>query len=211
MRMPVLTCVFILIVLIAFSVRRGKDSYAREEASFWDRERRANSTRKKPIDDLKYIEVPQDLVSSELQSAYPEITEYAETLSELSGTQIVNLTGISNTDLKLKYGTANITSLSVFDQRYTLLVSTLQRIADVLVVHEDTNAARRILEYAVSIGTDVSSAYKLLAFIYASDADYDSIKALIPKVQALSTPLKDSIIASLNGYINDATPESSDA
>ncbi len=211
MRMPVLTCVFILIVLIAFSVRKGKDSYAREEASFWDRERRANSTRKKPIDDLKYIEVPQDLVSSELQSAYPEITEYAETLSELSGTQIVNLTGISNTDLKLKYGTANITSLSVYDQRYTLLVSTLQRIADVLVVHEDTNAARRILEYAVSIGTDVSSAYKLLAFIYASDADYDSIRSLIPKVQALSTPLKDSIIASLNGYMSGENPESSDA
>ena len=65
MRMPVLTCVFILIVLIAFSVRKGKDSYARQEASFWDRERRANSTRKKPIDDLTYIEVPADLVSED--------------------------------------------------------------------------------------------------------------------------------------------------
>ena len=58
--------------------------------------------------------------------------ECKEILRSLSTQKIVNLTGYTNTDLKLSYGTANITCLTEYDQNYTLLVSTLQKWAEVL-------------------------------------------------------------------------------
>ena len=64
------------------------------------------------------------------------------------------------------------------------------------------DAARAVLEYAVSTGTDVSGTYKSLASIYDSRGDKDSIRKLIPVAESLNTPLKDSIISSLNGYLN---------
>ena len=41
-----------------------------------------------------------------------ELAECLSELQDLSDAKIVNLTGYTNTDLKLKYGTANITILS---------------------------------------------------------------------------------------------------
>ena len=47
--------------------------------------------------------------------------EYRSLLTSLSTQPVVNLTGFTNTDLKLEYGTANITCLTEYDQNYTLL------------------------------------------------------------------------------------------
>ena len=46
-------------------------------------------------------------------------------LNSLKDEQIVNFTGISNTDLKLSFGAANLPTLSRFDQNYTLLARAL--------------------------------------------------------------------------------------
>ena len=92
--------------------------------------------------------------------------------------------------------------LTLYDQRYTLLASTLQKWASELISLNETDAACTVLEYAVSKGTDVSGTYKSLASIYSSRGDKYSIRKLIPIAESLNTPLKDSIISSLNEYLN---------
>ncbi len=198
MRLPILITVLILIVVIGFAVRRGKDQYARDEADFWEKERRANSTRRKSLDGLKLISVPLDRLPTDVCTDDPRIAEYVEIVTGLAETRIANLTGISNTDLKLQYGAPNITELSKYDQRYTALASTLQRWADALLEKGERDAAQVILEYAVEIGTDVSGTYRALAKLYDEAGDKDSIRALIPKAEALNTPMKDSILHALN-------------
>ena len=202
MNLFILAGVIILSVVIAVATRRSGNSYAREEQDFWDREHAANFVRRKSLDDLDYIVIPTDELPVSLHHDNDIIVSCTDTIVELAKTEVVNLTGISNTDLKLKYGTANITSLTLYDQRYTLLASTLQKWADELMSLNDVNAARTVLEYAVSTGTDVSSTYKSLASIYASNGETDLIRSLIPKVKALNTPLKDSIIRSLETYLD---------
>ena len=117
----------------------------------------------------------------------------------------MNLTGLSNTDLKLKYGVGNLSHLMVCDQRFTLLVSTLQRWADALYKKGEKDAARLVLEYAVDIGTDASSTYKLLSSIYAESGENDRIAALIPKANALNSPMKNTIL----NYLSEANRDGS--
>lgn len=203
---------FILILFIfVFTRLRNKSSRQSEqrEKEFWDKELRANSTRKKNIDDLDYIHVPYDkLFPTDPASvlAEPSFMKAAEDISALSGddVKILNLNGISNTDLKLTYGTANITVLSEADNNYTSLIAALTHAG--LLCHEkglDTDA-RRILEYSVEIGSDAAAAYTALCEIYRDTLSKDEcqakIQALKSKVSELTSIRRDAILSKLESF-----------
>ena len=125
--------------------------------------------------------------------------ECKEILRSLSTQKIVNLTGYTNTDLKLSYGTANITCLTEYDQNYTLLVSTLQKWAEVLYRGGAKKECRQVLEYAVSVGTDVSHTYFLLADLYDEEGESDLKYSLIEKASGLSSLSSKVIVRTLQG------------
>lgn len=125
--------------------------------------------------------------------------ECKEILRSLSTQKIVNLTGYTNTDLKLSYGTANITCLTEYDQNYTLLVSTLQKWAEALYRGGAKKECRQVLEYAVSAGTDVSHTYFLLADLYDEEGESDLKCSLIEKASGISSLSSKVIVRTLQG------------
>lgn len=125
--------------------------------------------------------------------------ECKEILRSLSTQKIVNLTGYTNTDLKLSYGTANITCLTEYDQNYTLLVSTLQKWAEALYRGGAKKECRQVLEYALSVGTDVSHTYFLLADLYDEEGKSDLKCSLIEKASGLSSLSSKVIVRTLQG------------
>lgn len=168
--------------------------------SFWEREAEANSTERKPLDDLDYILVPFDRLPFNEESENPEICECQRILHtfEDPAKKAVNLTGYSNTELKLMYGAPNITILTTYDQNYTLLVRTLQKWATLLIADGKEQDAVSIMEYAVSIGTDISTTYKDLATIYLRDGNTASIDALYESASSLNGAMKNSILKFLD-------------
>ena len=198
---PILASVLVLCAVIAWNVHRGKDQVAKEEEAFWERERAANNTRRKPLDNLNYISIPLSELPIGLHTDDEKIEEYVQTIKTLSESPIVNLTGFSNTDLKLEYGAPNITLLSQYDQRYTTLVGVLQRWATALYDLGEVDAARTILEFAISTGSDVSGSYKLLSSIYYKDNNIDAIKQLINQAETLNSAMKQPILEYLKAYL----------
>ena len=185
------------ILVVAQNTRRQRALTEKKEQEFWDREKRANSVRKKPLDGLDYVKIPLEKLPMNALSEDEKAREYKEILTYLSTQPIVNLTGFTNTDLKLEYGTANITPLSQYDQNYTVLVRTLQQWADLLMDSGLTDDAETVLAYAVSIGTDVSHTYYALAKIYAGRKEYDKIADLILRAEELRSALRNSIVRTL--------------
>ncbi len=183
-------------LLIAFVVfvngRQQKKRSSQMEEGFWARERRANSVRRKSLDGLPYITIPLESFPTHILSQDSVVSECIETIQDLTGQKIVNLTGFSNTDLKLEYGTANITPLSEYDSNYTILVRTLQKWADVLLQAGYQEEASILMKFAVSTGTDVSRTYYELASCFAAKKEWEQIRLL--KQQAAS-------IRSANGPI----------
>ncbi|MCM1143761.1 MAG: hypothetical protein NC318_08665 [Blautia sp.] len=185
-----------IVFVIWFTYQRTKRSRLDEaaEQEFFIKERRANNTRKKSLDDLAYITIPFDTLPMQLLTEDEQIVEYQNTLRTLSENKIVNFTGISNTDLKLKYGAPNLDLLMRYDQNYTILVRTLNQWASYLYEKGYPAQAKDILEFAVSTGTDISGSYKLLCTIYKEENTPEKIQTLYPVAESLQSVMKNTIV-----------------
>lgn len=197
MRLPFLASFIVFIIWLSYEIKKSRRAIDRQQKAFWEREREANRTRKKPLDTLDFITVPLHSLPMDICNGQPQIDECLDLVRSLSEQKIVNFTGYSNTDLKLMYGAPNITLLSEYDQNYTLLVRTLQKWASLLYEQNYQNEAKTILEYAVSIRTDVSGTYKLLASIYSAEGVPGKIAGLIETAMTLNSSMKDVIVRTL--------------
>ncbi len=184
----------ILGFIIAFAVSKGKKTQAALQREYWQKEAAANNTRRKSLDDLDYIKLPMEIFPMELLPDNPKVEDYRQIILSLSECSIVNFTGISNTDLKLRYGAPNIDLLTSYDQNYTLLVRTLQQWAQALYDAGHTTEACQLLEFAVSTGTDVSATYRLLCEIYHKQGTPDKIAGLYPIAETLNSAMQKSIV-----------------
>ena len=119
-------------IWLGYEIHKHRNMEAKDYEAFWDREHAANSTRRKSLDGLNYITIPVETFPFGLVPQNEQIAEYEQTIRDLAKEPVVNLTGFSNTDLKLEYGAPNIDLLSLYDQRYTTLVCTLQSWAALL-------------------------------------------------------------------------------
>lgn len=186
-----------LAIMIALSSKIQNKSNKEAEKLFWARERQANSVRRKSLEGLDYIQIPLDKFPMDIMTDNPIIAEYQSVIKTLSTQPVVNLTGFTNTDLKLEYGTANITPLSEYDQNYTVLARTLQQWADALYDAAYVDEAKILMEFAISTGTDISRTYYKLADIYASRGEFSQIEQLIEKAENLRTLNKKTIVRTL--------------
>lgn len=228
MKLPFLTLFLIFIIYLTIQLKRTSRDQEKSDAEFWKREHDANFVRKKNIDNLPYI--PFDIAQLPLHNELNDIhiAEYIEELSAISGAKILNSTGKSNTDLKLEYGTANITKLTEYDNNYTILVRNIARLAEKYLIHssimlqnisadagnQDSNSAAsnaelsailkadaiQLLEYGISIGTDVRLNYELLSEIYADTNSFDKIAELKTAAASLNSLNKAPILRHLEKY-----------
>lgn len=193
-------------------MRRVSRKVEEKEEAFWEKELRSNSVRKKSLDGLEYIHIPVDLLpfgtaegNSVLQSAEDE-------LLALKDEKIVNFTGITNTDLKLEYGTANITVLSQYDQNYTAMVIALQKWGQELYNQCRYEDARAVLEFAMRTRTDISGTYRLLIDMYKTKLGYteakihEKLEAMLPIAKDLNSLSRQQILTLINSNLE--SPES---
>ncbi|BCJ92654.1 hypothetical protein acsn021_02230 [Anaerocolumna cellulosilytica] len=189
----VVTIIIILYLLIRFSGSKTTFNLRKEKEAFLQRERQANVTRKKDLSGLNYINIPIDTLPF-IATEDSELKAIQNTVKELADKKILNLTGLSNTDLKLEYGTANITFLSQCDGNFTLLAKTLYKWALWLHDHAMENEALSVLEFGIQCNTDVSKHYFLLAEHYIKYNQKEKIKTLIQTAEGIKSLSKDNII-----------------
>jgi len=186
----------LLVVWIHYQKSRTDRIATRNSETFWERERLANLTRKKDISNLDYIIVPvNSLPFPETDSE--EVGDIQKHILTLASGKIVNFTGLSNTDLKLQYGAPNINILMEYDKNYLELVRSLYRYGKLLYDMGNTADAATVLEYALSIKTDISANYTLLATIYKEKNDINGINSVISAAEELTSMTKRALLANL--------------
>lgn len=197
MKFYVLASLIVFILVISHNLRRSKRELATKERDFWEKEKRANETRRQPLDGLDYIKIPLEKLPLHTMEENERVAECLRIIDELSTEPVVNFTGITNTDLKLEYGAANINILTQYDQNYTLLANTLQQWADLLYGEGFIEETCQILEFAVETHTDVSRCYDLLSDIYLQKGNKDKIAGLVKTAETLNSLNKDVILRHL--------------
>ncbi len=200
MKLPFLASFIILAVFFNISMRRVSRKIEKKEADFWEKEREANSVRRKSLENLEYIHIPYNLLPFDTAEDNEALQKAEDELKALQFEKIVNFTGISNTDLKLEYGTANITALTQYDQNYTTLVRALQNWGELLYNAGRFEDAANVLEFAVKTRTDISGTYRLLVDMYktklglSEEEIQKKIDGLIPIAKNLNSLSKNQIL-----------------
>jgi predicted Zn-dependent protease len=189
-----LALLIIFALVLHNAIRKSGDAQQSAEDRFWRREQEANSTRRKDISNLDYLTIPLEKIPQNLH------TEAENTLVHLASCKMLNLTGKTNTDLKLEYGVANLEALTEFDENFTQFVCTVPVYAKELLDAGQPDAAQELLELAVSYHADASAVYTTLADLYQQSGQSARIQSLIDTVNTIDSSSKNIILAKLKAY-----------
>ncbi len=196
MKFPIFASFIVFCLFTTFTIKKRTSDHQKKEEEFWEKERIANATRKKTLDNLSFIHLPFDhfATPSLEDDSMAEYEEIISILRELDEDGIVNLSGLTNTDLKLQYGVANLDTLTRYDQNYADTLIGLDKIGALLYDASLLEDALTYLEYAVSIHTDISTTYELLAKIYHEQGNDRKLQNLIPIANELKSLQKEKIL-----------------
>ena len=197
MAFPFLGIFLIVILLIQIYRKKGFDQQKALEDAFWDREHEANHVRRQDISGLPYITIPLDkfpigICSDEI------LKKYELELENLKDAKILNLGSQSNTDLKMKYGPANLPLLTEYDENFSRLARLLPEYAKALIECGYENEAIPVLEFGIDCKTDVSTNYTLLADYYKRRGDMAAIDRLAENAAQLESLMKQPILDKLS-------------
>ena len=200
MRFPsFFACILVFIVWLSYELK--KDSrQAKGKKSLLELDAEANSVRKKPLTSLHYITIPTDSLPF-FSGIDEKLTSYQETIQTLSQKPIVNFSGLTNIELKMEYGAANLPILSQYDQNFTLLARTLLQWGKRLHELGYDKEAIQVLAFGIDCKTDARGNYILLAELYQAQGNTQAIQNLISVAETLHTSQKDGICKDLKTFL----------
>ena len=196
MGFPILAIFIIFVIFLSVRYSQTNKAIQEKEEKFWSREEEAEHTPAKDLSTLTYISVPiNDFPFGEVDSEEAAIIE--DSLREISEKKMLNLSGKTNTDLKLEYGTANFETMQEIGENFDSLLLLLCDYAKVLIEAGRYPDAITVLEFGGRIGSDISSNYTLLGDCYEFLNQPAKIEALIETVNNMGLLLGRSITKSL--------------
>ncbi|HBI60360.1 MAG TPA: hypothetical protein DDY31_03965 [Lachnospiraceae bacterium] len=196
--MPLFFICFIVFVLwLRVKMNRTNSESTLDSESFWEREEKANFTRSKDISALSYLTVSEDELPFSNSTEDEQEAWLEQEVKKFLNRKMINLSAFSNTDLKEQYGIANLDELSEYDQNFLLFIRNLSTWGNYLYQKNDFTRAKQIMEYSLSIESDISTVYTTLGHIYAAEGKLQKIDELITLAENSEAALKDSIIRQL--------------
>lgn len=145
---PFLAIFIVFCVILAYYIRKGDAAQQKVQDDFWEKERLSNTVRKKDISKLDYITIPLEKIPVKL------CTSTEAKLFALANKPMLNFVGMTNTDLKLAYGTANLEILAEYENNFLDFVSLLPDYVEELIEAGETETAQMLLEFAISVNAN---------------------------------------------------------
>ncbi len=201
MKFAILTSAVLFGFIIQRAIRRSNHMIAEEKKAFWERESLAEHTPPSSIDNLPWIHFPESL-PLDVACSNAKAKSLENTLASLKDKQIVDLSSYSNTDLKLAYGTDNITVLSHADANYLVLMRSLDSLADIYKKEGFEDESIALLEFAVNAGSESVQHFEELADYYFRHENIDALRHLQELSRELPHNRQVTLSSKLDGYLN---------
>ena len=202
MLFPILGIVLVGMIALALRYRYLNKKIDNDKEAFFERERRANSTPKKDISNLTYINVPLEKFPLG-QIEDEDIKSIEDKLIAISKKDILNLVGKTNTDLKEEYGVPNFEKMQEVGENFNDLTVTLVEYGNELMLRNMLDEAISVLEYGIAIKTDISKNYTLLGDCYKQKNQLRKIKVLREQAEHYDGIMRESIIRHLDELLPD--------
>ena len=179
----VIALTVILNIIIARSKSREFNYDAVVEA-----ERRANAARRRDIDPELFITPDIDALPFKEYGQKPEyepVRFAAAEAKEMSALPMIKTAkDMTNNDIKLKFGVANLEDVAIMEENYNYFIAAMLKWAEELIALREYADAETVLKETVRIGSDFSKSYTLLADVYAAVNDRTALCALYDAASA---------------------------
>ena len=203
MAFPFLTIFIIFVLWLALRYATVKKKTSEKYDNFWEQEAQANNTPAKDLSTLDYLKIPVNRFPFDKWED-DEIQMIEVQIKELSEKRILNLTGKTNTELKLEYGTANLDAMTEIGDNFNTLIVLLVDYAKALMQRGDYEEAAKILEYGASVRSDISSNYMLLGDCYVALHKQKQIPVIREQVESMNLMLGHKITNYLDELVASA-------
>ncbi|MCR5145710.1 MAG: hypothetical protein K6B67_10495 [Lachnospiraceae bacterium] len=203
MAFPFLAIFLTFLIVLAIRYKVTDNKVKEQQEQFWQRESDANFAPKIDLDSLTYITIPLDkfpLGFSDDQS----IVEIENQLTELSSHRLLNLTNKTNTELKETYGLANLETVSAYGDDFDQLTILLKEYGQCLINNDKIDDAIKVLEFGVSIKSDISQNYIMLGECYKKKGTTYKIEYLIQQIESMNLILGPSTIKHLQELLGNS-------
>ncbi|MCR5452505.1 MAG: hypothetical protein K6F00_07765 [Lachnospiraceae bacterium] len=186
---PFLTIFLIGIVILSIKLRSSEKKQEEKMERFWEKEKQAKAAPDKDLSTIQYVVFPvDDFNMGEIFDTDTELIE--ESLITLSKTRMLNINGMTNTDIRLEYGASNLDEVAEYGENFSKMTMLICDYAKSLMEHDKYEEATKVLEYGMRVGSDISSNYTLLGDCYVKTKDMASFDNLIAEVEKMSLPRK---------------------
>ena len=193
MGFPILPFFLIFLIWLAIRIKTLDAKQEQQEAEFWAKEKAAKATPAKDISNLRYITIPIEKFPLNF-STDEKVIEIENELKELSTHRLLNLSGVTNTELKITYGAPNFETMSKIGDDFDRMCVLLNKYSEALYEADRIDDVISVLEFAVGVGTDVSESYTLLAKCYRAKEMNEKLDMLKNQVEQSRLLLKESIL-----------------
>ncbi len=192
----------ILVVLFQYHLRKNMRIEEQAKEKFWQKEKESLIVRKKNFSQEDYIKIPDDnlpldKVPDFSQSDLMYYKQLIHQLHQLEPLDKMNFSHLSNTDIRLQFGTANQTIIQNNETNYNNYLQVLGKLAKLYLDNNDRDMAQGILERCIAMKSDYRDHFMGLASLYADTGRRQALEDLIQKAESLESPLKKGLTQSL--------------
>lgn len=185
-------------IWLTIQLNKSRKLNEKAEKDFWEEESLADSVRKKQLEDSDFVVFPFDKLPTEESFSPDPVPESLPILMALSDKKMVNLNGISNTEVKRRYGVANLAILTEYDANYETFVKYIYLLCQHLYDIGRTQEALMLSEETILTGTDSLSHYKLILQIYREQGNPAGIDWLKEKADNIHSLTRGAILRALS-------------
>jgi len=193
------------------TLKKSDNGFDKIIDEFADKERQASSTIKKEIDNSIIIMPDSSKLTFKNYDDLPEnkkIIKAQETVKRKLNLKMVHFSPqMSNTDIKLKYGSNNLETITTYEQHYNSYIMALSDWAKLLMERGNFEDAENALITALEFNSDLSSTYTLLADIYYNTENKTKLGDLRKTVLKSDINLKDNILKYIDSLFYQKTIE----
>lgn len=190
MAFPCLAVFITFCLVLFFRYKYLDEKREKQEDEFFTKEQLARTTVGK-IQDSDYEVIPLSKFPFNLCED-PSMIEMEEKIKDLSNEKLLNLTGISNTDVRLRFGVNHFEEATLAGEKYDELMGLLVNYATSLDDHGFSIESGLMLEHLIEMDCDIKSAWIALGKFYASTSNYDKLRELHDKVDSSKLSIKNA-------------------
>lgn len=172
-----LTSILLATLIINGAIRRSNRFDKEKRRRYLEREEKASRTPSQNLDKIRWIKIPDSLPLDTMPED-SKASKISESIHNLSLKKITNLSGFTNTDLKLEYGAVNLKELSAADSNCIVLLRNISSLAEIYIKNDHYDEAMQLLQFAVEAGSDDPKQFEALSSYYLEDENYDAIYRL---------------------------------